>query len=202
MDHVVVDGEIARTVEEVGGWDNTNLMGGAVACLWEEKTGRVRVYGPDDAPALRERLLDADRISGFNIWKFDFPVIWSVPAPAWLAGDERHVSPQLIAALLPKTDDILRRIWLALGLNPDKFYPKTHGGYPLERVARSTLGVGKIGNGADAPKWYQAGLVQKVVNYCADDVAIERDLATFIDRYGYVLRDGDRIDIAPWQGGR
>ncbi len=191
-DWIVVDVEIQKTIEETpGGWDATDKLGVAVACVWEFQGERMRVYGPDDVGALRERLLKADRISGFNIWKFDFPVIFALP------GRER------VTALLPKTDDILRRIWQARGLDADA-WSGAHAGWNLDLVATGTLGIGKIGHGADAPKWYQAGLVQKVVNYCADDVAIERDLAVFIDRYGYVInpKSGAKFDLPQWEGGK
>ena len=52
---------------------------------------------------------------------------------------------------------------------------------------RGTFGVGKIGYGGDAPKWFQAGEWAKVANYCADDVALERDLAVFMERFGFVV---------------
>lgn len=193
MDHVVVDVEIQKTIEScTQGWDSTEEMGVAVACVWEYKTARMRVYGPDDVAALRERLLKADRVSGYNIWKFDLPVIWGLPG--WGRVEEmRH-----------KTDDLLVRIWAALGLNMNTF-SGARKGWGLDAVAGATLGVGKIGYGGDAPKWYQAGLIQKVVNYCADDVALERDLCDFIDRYQYVLNDKGvyrgPLNIPAWQPG-
>lgn len=67
------------------------------------------------------------------------------------------------------------------------------GGAKLDDIATATINAGKIGNGADAPRWYQAGQIQRVVNYCADDVAIERDLADFVDRYGYVIHKGKKL---------
>lgn len=76
----------------------------------------------------------------------------------------------------------------------------------MDRVAQATLGVSKIGYGGDAPKWYQAGLVQKVANYCCDDTCLERDLCNFVDTYGYVLnynRQGSlvlKVDIPAWKG--
>jgi DEAD/DEAH box helicase domain-containing protein len=202
MDHVVVDVEIAHTVEETpGGWDATDKLGVAVACLWECRTQRMRVYGPDDVQALRERLLSADRISGYNIWNFDFPVIWAVPKPDWI-DPSRLSSPGLAAqvrvkeSLEAKTNDILRRIWQAQGFNPDRWQAGM-GNAKLDDIAGATIGVRKIGNGADAPRWFQAGLVQRVANYCADDVAIERDLAEFVDRYGYVIHRGERLLLKP-----
>jgi DEAD/DEAH box helicase domain-containing protein len=203
MDHVVVDVEIAHTIEETpGGWDATNELGVAVACLWEYRTSRMRVYGPLELTTLQDRLLAADRISGYNIWKFDFPVIWGFSRAQWFA--ETGIAGSGIAstryALRPRTDDLLRRIWQALGLNPDGF-SDSHKGWGLDAVAGSTLGYRKIGYGGDAPKWYQTGQIQRVVNYCADDVALERDLTDFVDRYGYVVNNGRVLPVPPWTPG-
>ena len=201
MDHVVVDVEIARTIEETpGGWDATDKLGVAVACMWEYQTCRMRVYGPDDVPALRERLLRADRISGYNIWNFDFPVVWGFSKPQWTELKTGPINPSFrvgndcpfLPELLGKTNDLLRRIWQAQGFDPDK-WQSGMGGAKLDNIAGATIGAQKIGNGADAPKWFQAGLVQRVANYCADDVAIERDLVDFVDRYGYVIHGGKQL---------
>ena len=193
-DHVVVDVEIAHTTEETpGGWDATDKLGVAVACLWEYQTQRMRVYGPEDVEALRERLLKADRISGYNVWNFDFPVIWGVPKKDWNGAQDPdgHVA-YIRRQLQPITNDLLRRMWIAQGFNPDVWQPGM-GGSKLDDIAGATIRARKIGNGADAPKWYQAGQVQRVVNYCADDVAIERDLTDFVDRYGYVIHQGKQL---------
>ncbi len=189
MDHIVVDVEIQKTIEETpGGWDATDLLGVAVACVWQYRDQRMRVYGPDDVPALRDRLMKADRISGFNIWKFDFPVIFGLPGR------------QRVEALRYKTDDMLRRIWEALNLSADAF-SNLHKGWGLDAVAGATLNARKIGYGGDAPKWFQAGQIQKVTNYCCDDVALERDLADFVERHGYVLNHTQQpspLEIKPW----
>lgn len=192
-DHVIVDIEIQKTIEETpGGWDATDKLGVACACIWEYNGARMRVYGPDDVEDLQARLLEADRITGFNIFNFDFPVIWGIRKDIWLEDSGDH---DLKSILKPKTNDLLRRIWQFHGLNPDKFVPRTHGGWSLDAVATSTLGVAKIGNGASAPQWYQDGLLHKVINYCADDVALERDLSDFADRYGYVTGPKGRADL-------
>jgi DEAD/DEAH box helicase domain-containing protein len=191
-----VDVEIQKTIEETpGGWDSTHLLGLAVACLWEYDSARMRVYGPDDVDALRTRLLKADRISGFNIFNFDFPVIFGVSKADWI-GNKFLLETK--ARLLPKTDDMLRRIWQALGLDPDRFSDK-HKGWGLDAVAKSTLRAGKIGYGGDAPRWFQEGQWARVANYCADDVALERDLTDFVERYGYVLNNGATLPLDPWK---
>lgn len=176
IDEIVVDVEIAKTIEEVGGWDHTESMGVSCAVVYEHKTDRFRIYGPDDVEALRERLLAAERITGFNTWAFDFAVIWGLPR-----GAKHPVLPE-------RSNDILRRIWIAQGFDPDAPGPMGFGGNKLDDIVKATLGgVCKIGNGADAPKWWKAGQVHKVINYCVDDVALERDLGRFVDRHGFVI---------------
>lgn len=182
MDKIVFDVEIQKTIEETpGGWESTHLLSVSVCVVYEYLTQRFRIYGPDDGDALRQRLLKADELIGFNIVGFDLPVIFGFSKAAWLHAPLR-------AELLPRCNDLLRRIWQGLGHDPDVFNKDTHGGWGLDAVAQGTLGVGKIGYGGDAPKWYQAGQWARVVNYCADDVALERDLSDFIDRYGYVIQ--------------
>ncbi len=207
MDHIVVDVEIAHTIEETpGGWDATDKLGVAVACVWQYQDQRMRVYGPDDVPALRERILKADRISSYNGLNFDYPVIWGISKQDWLRRMPDDESGKVFkvnairSELLPKTDDMLRRIWRAQGFDPDVYNPRL-GGTKLDQIAKATLSSSKIGTGADAPKWYKAGQVQKVVNYCCDDVALERDLTDFVERYGYVIQDGRRLEIPAWKGG-
>lgn len=193
MDHIVLDVEIQKCIGDGGlSWDDTDRLGVAVAVVWEYRTARMRVYGPDDVPALRERLLVADRISGYNIWNFDFPVVWGISRPDWNPGDLDLNTTGVKGALRPKCNDLLRRIWAAQGFDPDRWQPGM-GGSKLDDIAEATIGARKVGNGADAPRWYQTGQVQRVANYCADDVAIERDLTDFVDRYGYVVRGGKQL---------
>lgn len=200
-DHIIVDVEIEHTIEETpGGWNATNLLGVAVACVWEYQGERMRIYGPRDVNALRERLLAADRIGGFNIMNFDFPVIWGLPKPEWMTGTSARVR-EIKEKIIPKTDDMLQRIWLALKLNPNQFAPATHGGWKLDDVVKATLNSpGKISDGASAPREYQKGNWGWVCNYCADDVALERDLSNFIDRYGYVRnrQSSAVLYLKPW----
>jgi hypothetical protein len=84
------------------------------------------------------------------------------------------------------TNDLLRKIWMSLGLNPDDFTDR-HKGWGLDVVCRGTFGRGKTGNGGDAPKWFQAGQWPRLVDYCIDDVKLERNLTNFVDKYGFVI---------------
>lgn len=192
-DHIVVDVEIKKTIEETpGGWDATDLLGVSCAVVYEYRKDRFRVFGDsqEDLVALRVRLMDADRISGFNTWRFDIPVIFGISRTHW--DDANHEGAQrLKTSLRGKSNDLLRRIWEGLELNPDEFTSQ-HKGWSLNNVAGGTLGTRKIGYGGDAPKWYQAGDWGRLVNYCIDDVAIEKQLTDFVDRYEYVVHGETR----------
>lgn len=191
IDHVVVDVEIKQTIEETpGGWGATDKLGVAVAVVYEFRSDRFRVFGDsqDELMDLRARLDRAERISGYNIWKFDFPVIYGLP------GHERAEHLRF------KTNDLLMNIWRSLGLNPESF-SRQHGGWKLDQVVRGTLPgrPGKIAEGAMAPVWYKQGLWGKVVNYCVDDVSLERDLAIHMDEKKFVVQGdtGQRVEILP-----
>lgn len=214
MDHVVLDLEVATPVEDVdGGWDATELLGVSVACLWEHDTRRMRVYGQDELSVLKSRLMRADRITGFNTWRHDFPVLWAVPQKTWFAGPDTPESDsdiqRLKAVLSQKSDDLLYRIWKALGLDPLVF-SDAHRGWGLHNVALSTIGIGKIGQSQDAARLFKGGAMAQLINYCLNDVMLTRDLSDFIDRYGYVLNTGGsdggwsarpyRLGLTPWTG--
>jgi len=201
MDHIVVDIEIRKTIEETpGGWDATDQLGVSCAVTYEYREDRFRVWGEEHLPMLRHRLLSADRITGYNIWKFDIPVIWGIQRNSEVTEQQHDV----LKKLQPKTDDLLRRIWVSLGLDPDVFHNNpppgkpAHSGWGLEKVCIGTLGVGKIGHGAEAPRLFQSGQWCSLINYCVDDVTLERDLCNFIERYGFVVHgdSGQMVKIS------
>ena len=175
LDHIVIDVEIQNPIESLpNGWNDTDKMGIACAVVYEFLGDRFRVFGPEEQEELKERVMKADKITGFNIWKFDYQVIFGLP------GHKR------VEALRDKTNDLLVNIWRNLGLRTDCF-TGAHKGWNLDNICKATLGHSKIGNGADAPRWYQAGQLHRVINYCLDDVALERDLCKFMDEHKFVL---------------
>jgi hypothetical protein len=153
-------------------------MGIACVCTYDTTTGLSRVFLEEDLGELAVYLYKKPT-AGFNTKRFDnlllaehgvdvAPVIDGVPTPHY---------------------DMLEEIWVALGLNPDKFNPKTHGGWGLDAVCQATLGIAKTGHGALAPVWWQQGKRGKVIDYCLNDCNIEGRLLQWIIRHGWVTNN-------------
>ena len=199
MSWLAFDCEIQKSVGEGGlGWDDTDKLGVACAAVMDVETGRSRLFGDTakELDRLVAALFSADRVTSFNGWKFDLPLIHKLKRPEWPGA----ISDPAQVKWIKNSDDLLRRIWIALDLDPDKFNPRTHGGWGLGDVASATLGVGKGGWGGDAPALYQTGQWPKLLDYCLHDVWLTVELAKFIDRYGYVVSDkkGLNLKVPAW----
>ena len=72
--------------------------------------------------------------------------------------------------------DLLRELWAADGLDPDRFNPKRHGGFSLDTCCKANLSAGKSGDGALAPINWQLGFYGEVITYCLRDVMLLRRL--------------------------
>lgn len=186
MDHIVFDTESKFLADEVGGWDNVHKMGLSCAVVYEYRSDRLRIYGPDDLPALRARLLKAERVTSFNGERFDFPLVFELPG--------RRMPVEMVG----KSDDIMRRVAVARNVNPDS--PYVHKGWGLNSVAVGTLQRGKIDTGTHAPALFKEGKWGQLINYCADDTALTRDLGAFIDKFGYAMNEKyDRVMLPEWR---
>jgi hypothetical protein len=146
-------------IEYCGGWRDFQGMGISCVCTYDIVTHLTRVFLKEDFNALAVYLREK-WTAGFNTKRFDLPL---------LAAHDVEVDTATHY-------DLLEEIWIALGLNPDKFYYKTHGGWSLDAVCRATLGTHKTGQGALAPVWWQQGKRGKVIDYCCNDVWMEGQL--------------------------
>jgi hypothetical protein len=176
---IIIDVEIKKAIlgrndlpipgiEYCGGWRDFEGMGIACVCTYDINTGLSRVFCFDDEDQKYafENYISGKRTAGFNTRRFDNTLLHHHGVDVEKIGGEHY--------------DILEEIWVALGLNPDKFNPKTHGGWGLDAVCQATLGIAKTGNGALAPIWWQQGKRGKVIDYCLNDCNIEGRLLQWI----------------------
>lgn len=187
----VFDAEIKKPIESLTcGWKSHDEMGVSCLVLFDYQTMRYRIFDDHNIEECLQILHNHDFVVGFNTVGFDWKLL-------------KATYPNCCDLKRSSVDfDILREIWISIGVDPDNFQPKTHGGYKLDDVAHETIGLMKSGDGAHAPHLYQQGKIAELIDYCVQDVRIEKELFEFIVKFGYVLRNGRKIRIKPALGER
>lgn len=172
-------------IEYCQGWRDFAGMGISCVCTYDTATHLSRCFLEEDLQAFTT-YVHGQPTAGFNTRRFDLPL---------LAANGGWPQPDGVPHY-----DMLEQIWIALGLNPDKFYYKTHGGWSLDAICQATLGIAKTGHGALAPVWWQQGRRGKVIDYCLNDVHMEGQLLLHII-YGGLVRNaaGHAVHVPPPQ---
>lgn len=160
---LVIDVETQKLVQEVGGWDHADQLGISVACAYDSKTDSFLTFQENELSVLLQ-LCQERLVIGYNIRGFDLIVL----APY---GKEIGFNPKKLDVF-----DIMYDLE-ALTRQP---YLK------LEAVARGTLGIGKSADGLMAVEWWKKGQIQKIIDYCLQDVRVTRDVFQFGRQNGFV----------------
>ena len=183
----VFDAEIKKPINKcTKGWQSHDEMGVSVLVIFDYQTMRYRIFGDNNIEEALDILFYHDLVVGFNTVRFD----WKLLKATYIESCAKRALNRK-----SKDYDILREIWKLLGLNPDVFSPKTHGGYKLDDVARESINMQKSGDGALAPLLYQQNRLYDVIDYCVEDVRIERTLFECAIENGYVIRNGEKIRL-------
>lgn len=194
MDALIYDIEIVKgilgrsedpleDIEYCAGWHDHANMGISVICAWDCLTGRPRVFLEDNFGEFCALMEAREFLVGFNNIGFDNKVIRAAGLPIYRDMDFWSY-------------DILAEMWRSAGLDPTKFYWKTHGGYKLDDTAKVNLdGAHKTGHGALAPVQWQRGEIGAVVDYCMADVMLTKGLFDRIVEHGILLspKDANRV---------
>jgi DEAD/DEAH box helicase domain-containing protein len=156
---LVIDVETQKLVQEVGGWDHVDKLGISVACAYDSKSDQFLSFQEKDLKDLIELCYER-LVIGYNIRGFDLAVM----APYGL--DARKL-------------DIFDIMYDLEALTRQRFLK-------LEYVARGTLGTGKSADGLMAVEWWKKGEIQKIIDYCTQDVKVTRDVFQFGRQNGFV----------------
>ncbi len=154
----VLDIETKRSAKEVGGWNRASDMGLSCAVLYESLKDSYFSYLEADIPELVQRLKVLDLVVGFNINKFDYRVL------------QAYVDYSLDS--LP-TLDLLDIIYHRLGYR-----------ISLDNLAEATLQLNKSADGLKAIKWWKQGEIEKLLQYCEQDVRVTNHLYLYGQEHG------------------
>ena len=154
------DLETQKSADDVGGWGNIHEMKLAVGVVWDSCEQEYFSYLEGAASQLVKKLRTADLVVGFNVKKFDYGVLQPY---ADFDLDEITTFDMLI--------DVNKKLGHRLSLN---------------HLAENTLNAEKSADGLVSLQWYKEGKIDKIIEYCKQDVEITRDLFLYGVSHGYV----------------
>jgi len=146
---VVLDLETKESFMDIGAYDASKLTI-SVAGVYTAHDDKLFALEESELAELWPILEHADRIIGFNLSGFDYPVLQK-----YYHGDLSN---------LP-TLDIL-----------DEFKRDHSFRIKLDNIVKETLGEGKSGDGLMAIKLWEQKKLDELKKYCLDDVRLTRDL--------------------------
>ena len=118
--------------------------------IYDSETDTYSSFLLEELKNLWPILERADMLIGFNSDHFDIPVL-----NKYYPGDLTKI----------KSLDILGEIKNACGRR-----------MKLDQLAEGTLGKRKLGHGTDAIRWWKTGEIEKVREYCIEDVKITKEI--------------------------
>jgi len=157
---IIFDLETQFAADEVGGWSHIRDMRLAVGVTYNVETETYSSFTEKEADALIKTLQEADLVVGYNLLRFDYEVL-------------RAYTDDPLSDL--PTVDMLQDLHRALGWRPK-----------LDDLAAATLGERKSADGLQAVRWFRAGQLDKVIDYCRRDVEVTWLVYEFGQRNGYV----------------
>lgn len=156
MKKITFDIETKNTFEDVNSTDATKLDI-SIICIHDSKTDKYDSFLEDDFDRLWPILESADMLIGYNSDHFDIPLL------------NKHYHGDLTKI---KSLDILKEIHKTIGRR-----------MKLDNIAENTLGEKKSGHGLEAITWWKNGEIEKIRQYCLDDVRITKSI------YDYAIKN-------------
>ena len=153
MNKIVFDIETRNTFDDVGSRRPEDLDISVVA-LYNYKEDKYFAFEEKEFDNMWEHFDNADAIIGFNSNHFDIPLL------------NKYYQYDLSKK---KSIDIMEAVKNSLGRR-----------LKLDWIAKGTLGISKSGHGLEAVEWWNSGEIQKIKDYCIDDVRITREIFEYI----------------------
>lgn len=162
MNELVFDIETKNSFADVGGRDNLKKLEVSVIGAYSYKEDEYFFFTENELSVFGELARQADILVGFSSKRFDVPIL------------EKYFNFNIAA--LPHFD-ILEEIEGALGRRVG-----------LDILARANLpgAEGKSASGMDAIAFYRRGEMDKLKEYCLQDVKVTKDVFDLIRSQGYL----------------
>jgi len=178
MRKVVFDIETRNFFPDVGKND-PSLLDIALVAIHDSETDQYTTYLEEELGQLWPILERTDILIGYNSEHFDMPLL-----NKYYPGDLTKI----------KSLDILKEIRTSYGRR-----------MRLDQIAEGTLGKNKSGHGSEVNLWWRQGEIDKIRNYCIDDVKITKEIYEFaIKNNKLIFKEGGmlneiRLDTSKWE---
>lgn len=157
--YLIFDIETQQLAEEVGGWAHIDRLKISVACAYDSKTDEYLTFRESELPKLFE-LMKKRLVIGYNSRGFDLVVCAAYGLPV-------HELDSFDMMVDIEAGTRLRFI-------------------KLESIAQGTLGVGKSAEGVKAVEWYKSGQIDKIIEYCLQDVKVTKEIFEHGRQKGFI----------------
>ncbi|MCI0620003.1 ribonuclease H-like domain-containing protein [Candidatus Wolfebacteria bacterium] len=178
MHTIVFDIETKNFFEDVGKNDPT-LLDIALVAIHDSAADAYTSYLDSELSDLWPLIERVDALVGFNSDHFDIPLL-----NKYYPGDLTTI----------KSVDIMKSVKDSLGHR-----------LSLNNLAQATLGRGKIADGLQASRWWKLGEIEKIRQYCIEDVRLTKELYDYALKHGKLIyRDGPdtrevSVDTTAWK---
>lgn len=160
MDKIVFDIETKNVFADVGGEKNIDKLEASVVGVYSYNNDKYYCFEEYEFGELEEFFRGANLIIGFSSKRFDVPVL------------NKYLKLNLSAIL---HYDILEEI--------EKSFGRRVG---LGILSEANLGIAKTGHGLEAVELFRSGEIEKLKNYCVQDVRITKEIFDLIRNQGYL----------------
>ncbi len=164
MDQIVFDIETKNSFADVGGQENLKKLDVSVVGFYSYKDDAYSCFDETELEKVKEVFKRSDLLIGFAVERFDLPVLEKYFLPE--GGFNFYKIPCF---------DILEKIERSLGHR-----------VKLDDLAKANLGVGKTAVGLEAIEFYRNGEIEKLKNYCLNDVKITKELYEMLKSQGHL----------------
>ncbi|MEK7117125.1 MAG: ribonuclease H-like domain-containing protein [Patescibacteria group bacterium] len=178
MKKIVFDIETSNIFSEVGS-NNPADLAISVVGIYQYENDSYSAFLVEEFNKLWAIVENADMFITFNGDHFDIPLL-----NKYYPGDLLKI----------KSIDLLKEMQKSAGRR-----------MKLDQIAEGTLGVNKSGHGLDAIRWWKNGEIEKLKNYCLDDVRITKNLYEYAFKEGkLIFKEGPnlnevKLDTSGWE---
>ncbi len=160
MDKLVFDIETKNSFDDVGGRENLKDLDVSVVAVYSYDEDKYFCFDEHELSSLGEMLKRAKLIVGFASKRFDIPIL------------AKYFNFNV--ASIPHYD-ILEEVEAKLGRR-----------IGLGILAEANIGAGKTGHGMEAIELYRRGEIEKLKEYCVNDVKITKEIFDLVREKGYL----------------